>query len=82
MSWKNIPNAKFKKIYRLRDEQGRILTYGVKDMGKIWEYNTLKEAKIMAYDNKRTMKVDRINEKLRDKRIKELLKRLKRLRRI
>lgn len=48
-AYKWIPNPKFKRIYRLKDEKGRILTYGVKEeRGKMYEYNTLKEARLMA----------------------------------
>jgi len=42
-------NKKYKEIIRNRDEDGRILTYSVELMKDvIGEYNTLKEARVMA----------------------------------
>lgn len=47
-TYRGIKNPKFRKIIRNRDNGGYILTYSVK-IGKVWyEFNTLKEARVMA----------------------------------
>lgn len=42
---------KMKQIIRNKDEKGIILTYGVVSCGREFQYNTLKQAKIMAWED-------------------------------